>query len=202
MLAPDTMWKIYDTADVRRGFMTPGNRAAFGGETNTLIINKYNDITNFAENIKIFRIAEMYLIRAEAEGYSMGFSTGYQDILKIANARNEIISPTAPTTASGFDAAILLENRKEFAFEGHRIFDLTRVRNSSHLTTPGYTYSYYHYTKQNLTYTIKNGVVTYQLARSGALTSTLKKYAIMPIPLTDINDYKKDSVTLNQNLDY
>ena len=81
----------------------------------------------------------MYLIRAEAEGYSMGFSTGYQDILKIANARNEIISPTAPTTASGFDAAILLENRKEFAFEGHRIFDLTRVRNSSHLTTPGYT---------------------------------------------------------------
>ena len=202
MLAPDTMWKIYDTADVRRGFMTPGNRAAFGGETNTLIINKYNDITNYAENIKIFRIAEMYLIRAEAEGYSTGVSTGYQDILKIANARNEIISPTAPTTASGFDADILLENRKEFAFEGHRIFDLTRVRNSSHLTTPGYTYSYYHYTKQNLTYTIKNGVVTYQLARSGALTSTLKKYAIMPIPLTDINDYKKDSVTLNQNLDY
>lgn len=204
MLAPDTMWKIYDSLDVRRGFLTPGNRAAFGGETNTLIINKYNDITNYNENIKVFRLAEMYLIRAEAQGYLTSPSDGYPDLLKVANARNEIINPNPPTSTPSFDTAILLENRKEFAFEGHRIFDLTRIKNSNtkYASIKGYTYSYYHYTKQNLTYTVKNGVKTYQLARSGALTSTLKKYAIMPIPLTDINDYKKDSVTLVQNLDY
>jgi|GEM_PF-145952 len=201
MLAPDTMWKIYDTLDVRGpyqgpgGFIYPGNRNAFGGETNTLIINKYNNITNYNENIKVFRLAEMYLIRAEAEGYSsVGISTGYQDLLKVANARNEIIRPTPPTSLPSFDTAILLENRKEFAFEGHRIFDLTRIKNSNHPTSKGYTYSYYHYTQQKL----KAG----QVARSGSLTSTLKKYAIMPIPLTDIRDYTADSIHLYQNLDY
>jgi len=194
MLAPDTMWKIYDSLDVRRGFMTQGNRAAFGGETNTLIINKYNDITNFNENIKVFRLAEMYLIRAEAQGYLTSPSAGYPDLLKVANARNEIINPNPPTTTPSFDTAILLENRKEFAFEGHRIFDLTRIKNSNHTTSKGYTYSYYHYKLQKLS--------SGQVARSGSLTSTLKKYAIMPIPLTDIRDYTADSVKLYQNLDY
>ena len=204
MLAPDTMWKIYDSLDVRRGFMTPGNRAAFGGETNTLIINKYNDITNFNENIKVLRLAEMYLIRSEAQGYLTSPTAGYPDLLKVANSRNEIINPNPPTSTTSFDTAILLENRKEFAFEGHRIFDLTRIKNSSSkvASIKGYTYAYYHYTKQNLTYTVKSGVKTYQLARSGSLTSTLKKYAIMPIPNTDKKDYLADSVYLFQNLDY
>ena len=202
MLAPDTLGKIYDSLDVRGpyqgpgGFIYPGNRNAFGGETNTLIINKYNDITNFNENIKVFRLAEMYLIRAEAEGYLTSPSAGYPDLLKVAYARNEIINPNPPTSRPSFDTAILLENRKEFAFEGHRIFDLTRIKNSNtkYASIQGYTYSYYHYKVQKLT--------SGQLARSGSLTSTLKKYAIMPIPLTDVRDYTADSVKLYQNLDY
>jgi hypothetical protein len=199
MLAPDTMGKIYDSLDVRgpyqgtAGFFYPGNRNAFGGETNTYIINKYNNIYNFNENIKIFRLSEMYLIRAEAEGYSISYGAGYTDLLKIANARNEIIRQTPPLTRSSFDTAILLENRKEFAFEGHRIFDLTRIKNSNH-TSQGYTYSYYHFFVQK----VKSG----QLARSGSLTSTQKKYALMPVPSADIKDYASDSLTLLQNLDY
>ena len=199
MLAPDTMWRIYDSSDVRgpyqgqQGFIFPGNRNAFGGETNTLIINKYNNISDFQENIKVFRLAEMYLIRSEALAYSAQSGTaGMPDLLTVSRARNEIDpSPTQDGTLTTFVPLILLENRKEFAFEGHRIFDLTRI-SSITATDPTTTYSYEHYKFQTLT--------AKQLARSGKMSSTLKKYAIMPIPYTEI---KNDPALVGfQNLGY
>ena len=171
------MGKIYDNTDVRKGFITLGNRNAFGGETNTYIINKYNNITNFQENIKVLRLAEMYLIRSEALAQMNGNGTsGMPDLLTVSNARNEIDpTPSQDGTLSTFAPLILLENRKEFAFEGHRIFDLTRI--SVPGGDPTATYSYFHYKFQNLT--------SGQKARSGKMSSTLKKYSIMPIPFTE-----------------
>ncbi|MFP5042438.1 RagB/SusD family nutrient uptake outer membrane protein [Parasediminibacterium sp. JCM 36343] len=191
MLAPDTMYNIYDTVDARRGFITPGRRNSFGGEDSTYIINKYSNITNYQENIKIFRLAEMYLIRSEALALSSGVQSAIPDLITITSARKEILKADTSSKATlvTFMPTILLENRKEFAFEGHRIFDLTRIHDqtSTRLTT---TYAYYHYRYQTLT----KG----QIPRSGAMISTLKKYALLPIPNTD----RKNNIALTQNLGY
>jgi hypothetical protein len=78
---------------------------------------------------KVFRTAEMYLIRAEARAESGSFtgaSSAESDINDLRAAR--INSYTPVTFASKTEAidAIMLERFKELAFEGHRFWDLKR----------------------------------------------------------------------------
>ena len=189
MLAADTLAKIFDTLDARRGFITLGKRNSFGGENPAYIVNKYNNITDYEEDIQIFRLAEMYLIRSEALAYSnKSGNAGMPDLLTVSKARNEI-TPVQDGTLTTYVPLILSENRKEFVFEGHRVFDLTRIA-SYGAPDPTTTYSYYHYKTQHL--------APGQLARSGKMNSTLKKLALMPIPHTDI----LNNPNLQQNLDY
>ncbi len=162
-------WDLYNTMttqDARIGFMTIGDRNSFGGETNVPLINKYNNITSYLENIKVFRLAEMYLIRSEAELNIGGASAqaGLDDLQNIITSRNSTtVLPAIPTTATTLKTAIkaiLLERRKELAFEGHRLFDLSR-------------------TKTNWTKYSRGGTV--KLNRVGTSTRN-----IMPIPLSEI----------------
>ena len=171
MLAPDTMFKIYDTTDARRGFVTLGRRNSYGGENPCYIINKYSNITNYEENIKLFRLSEMYLIRAEALGYS-DIPSAYNDIKTVASARNEILG-AAPTTATTFFPLLLLENRKEFAFEGHRMFDLNRIHDPSK-ADPATTYGFLHYNTQTKTIT-----------RGGTMTSIYLRLSLLPVPYSE-----------------
>ncbi len=86
---------------------------------------KYTDGTN-ANNTKIFRLAEIVLIRAEAAAMLSGNpNSGLADINTIRGRAG--ISPIA--TLASMDAfvdALLQERRIELAFEGHRFFDLVR----------------------------------------------------------------------------
>ena len=69
----------------------------------------------------IFRFAEIFLIRAEALGYS---AAGLADLNTIRNMRGlGLIDPGA----GGFLSAILDERKAEFNFEGHYYFDLARA---------------------------------------------------------------------------
>jgi len=73
----------------------------------------------------LIRIAELYLIRAEAEAETSDFTDAAAD-LNVIRARAGLI----PTTASGqadLLVAIENENRLEFAFEDHRWYDLVRT---------------------------------------------------------------------------
>lgn len=70
----------------------------------------------------ILRLAEMYLIRAEALGFA---NDGIDDINVIRNARG--LTDANPATADEFKLALLEEIRAEFNFEGHYFFDLARV---------------------------------------------------------------------------
>ena len=108
--------------------------------TDVLIINKHGGVASgsstaavtqnngFNNDIKIMRLSEMYLIKAEARASS-------SDLPGAANAVNQIrkarISSTnaAPVYASATDAwkGILDERRIEFAFEGYRYLDLKRI---------------------------------------------------------------------------
>ena len=67
----------------------------------------------------------MYLIRAEARGRT----TGLADINALRAKRNiYAITPSMILTDDAFRTAILDERRAEFNFEGHRYFDLARLR--------------------------------------------------------------------------
>lgn len=78
-------------------------------------------------DVKNFRTAEMYLIRAEAYAEKTGqLNLGIQDLNDLRRARiNGYVDATFATKEALIDA-ILLERYKELAFEGHRIHDLHR----------------------------------------------------------------------------
>jgi hypothetical protein len=84
-------------------------------------------LANLAD-IKLFRVAEMYLIRAEAYAAKgmAGLDPGTADLNTLRTQR--ISGYTAQTFANttALMDAILLERFKELAFEGHRYLDLRR----------------------------------------------------------------------------
>ncbi len=81
------------------------------------------------DNIMIIRIAEMYLNRAEARANTNNLEGAIEDLnsIRIRAGIGEI-SPS-PTTMDELLNAIEKERKLEFAFEGHRYFDLMRTGN-------------------------------------------------------------------------
>ncbi len=69
----------------------------------------------------IIRLAEMYLIRAEALGYPAGLS----DFNTIHTQRG--LTAVDPGASAAFLVALLDERKAEFNFEGHYFFDLARA---------------------------------------------------------------------------
>ena len=76
----------------------------------------------FGQNIPVVRLAEMYLIRAEADVRAGNPSVATQDI-NLIRAR----SGASPKTTVAI-ADVLQERQLELAFEGFRIHDLKRVK--------------------------------------------------------------------------
>ncbi len=73
----------------------------------------------------IIRLAELYLIRAEAKGRVAGLA----DINALRTKRSIFaLTPAMVLTDDAYRTAILEERRAEFNFEGHRYFDLARMR--------------------------------------------------------------------------
>ncbi|MFY0256199.1 RagB/SusD family nutrient uptake outer membrane protein [Chitinophaga sp. 30R24] len=129
ILATDNLYNIYAPGDVRQNFLKKGKRSGNGGEDPANIITKYSDVTTFTESIKVMRLSELYLIRAEALAHLNREEEARADVNTIAMRSD---SSALPVTASGQALldAILLERCKELAFEGHRLFDLTRTKRS------------------------------------------------------------------------
>ncbi len=93
----------------------PGNPALFTGAT-----------TNYAHAPKIFRIAEMYLIAAEAGARGAGAieAPGLNRLNQLKTARG--IPTVGPITGAPFFKAVRDERFRELAFEGSRLWDLKR----------------------------------------------------------------------------
>ncbi|MBL7813804.1 MAG: RagB/SusD family nutrient uptake outer membrane protein [Saprospiraceae bacterium] len=131
MLASTNLYSAYNAADARKGFMSKGNRNASGGETNVNLINKYSGNTegvHFNENIKVFRLAEMYLIRAEARARLGSDIKGAQADVQLIRSRAYPTAAMVTETGTGLIDFIMNERRREFAFEGYRLFDLLRTK--------------------------------------------------------------------------
>jgi hypothetical protein len=87
---------------------------------------KYRDITNGTDNVIVLRLAEMYLIRAEAEAQLNGNIPAIQDDINAIRNRAGLANTTAGSYGD-LKNAIEQERRIEFTFEGHRWFDLIRT---------------------------------------------------------------------------
>jgi starch-binding outer membrane protein, SusD/RagB family len=94
---------------------------AFGG---VYYSTKFNELQN-ADNVPVIRIAEMYLIRAEANARLGNITEGLNDLNAI-RMRAGLPNATANNTDQLVDL-VLDERRFEFAIEGHRFFDMTRT---------------------------------------------------------------------------
>ena len=120
-MAPDpSLLGAYEAGDERKTYSI-----AYDGSN--AYANKYNDLSKGADNVIILRLAEMYMIRAEAEARKSGGNlTSVKSDLNLIRSRAGL-QPTSAGTAADLLTAIEAERRVEFAFEGHRWFDLVRT---------------------------------------------------------------------------
>jgi len=105
-------------------------------DTRSVVITRSNLVSPFAyQSVKynnadqsdiwpVVRIAEMYLISAEVNGYPNGLSRINE--VRVKRGVPELTIATI-TTEKEFYTAILRERRLEFCFEGHRFTDLKRM---------------------------------------------------------------------------
>ncbi len=131
----DKLFNTYDQAnDVRfNSYIKIEPLLAAAGRPSR-IVQKYAG-TGYAtanenvNNAKVFRTAEMYLIRAEARAEQnkiTGANSAESDLNTLRAARITGYVPEVFATKDAVIDAIILERFKELAFEGHRFWDLKR----------------------------------------------------------------------------
>ncbi|MVM31851.1 RagB/SusD family nutrient uptake outer membrane protein [Spirosoma sp. HMF4905] len=104
------------------------NVAQQQGNDNGWTVKKYGTAIEGNANIVVFRLAEMYLIRAEARaqlGKLVGANSAVED-LTVLRTRAKAVAVTAAAQADVL-LAIERERQYELAFEGHRWYDLVRT---------------------------------------------------------------------------
>lgn len=131
LLATKDLYDSYADGDIRKMLFEPGDRV--GGEADTYFIHKYpRGADTRDDNIKVLRLSEVYLIRAEARA-----EAGKADAAKNTGAQADLTTiirradpEAAEATAVGDELVrqIIDERRKELAVEGNRLFDLNRKK--------------------------------------------------------------------------
>lgn len=81
---------------------------------------------NHGENYIVFRLADVYLMAAEAENELNGPANAYQYINRVRERAYEPDKPLTGLSQQGFREAIYDERKWELAGEGHRRLDLIR----------------------------------------------------------------------------
>lgn len=125
--ASSELFNAFSSGDIRRDlFIIPSVESARGGEWT---INKYpaNADENYINDFKIMRVAEMYLVRAEALARQSQFGPAAADIAALRTARSS--STATPGAYADLAAAIQDikdERRLELCYEGHRYLDIKR----------------------------------------------------------------------------
>ncbi|MDH6251945.1 hypothetical protein M2347_001672 [Chryseobacterium sp. H1D6B] len=99
--------------------------------TDRLVVDKYpgKTGTNVRNDLKLFRLSEMYLILAECAINDNQLSTAAGYVKNVRDARN-FVGPVAAPVYANAQAAwadVLQERRMELSLEGHRYIDLKRL---------------------------------------------------------------------------
>ncbi len=122
----NSFFNTLDPTDVRYGVTF--NVGASNPANNLHLINRYPGTANeFLANIKVFRVSEMHLIKAEAEIRAGQIATAQATLKALRDARfgAHTTAPDFNDTANGL-TYLLNERRIELAYEGHRYLDLKR----------------------------------------------------------------------------
>ena len=123
----NSLFNILDQDDIRYSVLL--NTGESDPANNLHKINKYpGTAQEFLADIKVFRVSEMYLIKAEVEARSNNYLGSANTIKMLRDARfgDNTIAPAYANEAAALDY-ILNERRLELAFEGHRFLDLKRL---------------------------------------------------------------------------
>lgn len=116
----ESLLNAYEAGDERYA-------ASIAFEGTEAYAKKYDDLSLGADNVIVLRLADMYLIRAEAEANlpTPNITSVQDDINEIRERAN--LLPTYETSVTQLLKIIENERRIEFAFEGQRWFDLVRT---------------------------------------------------------------------------
>jgi hypothetical protein len=124
----------HEAGDLRQAI----NATATGGAATNLKTLKFTRVATGDDNVVMFRLSELYLIRAEARAQLGTDLVGALADVNVVRIRAGLAANTTATTTATLMTAILKERRVEFAHEGHRFFDLKRTNLLA--TTIGATY--------------------------------------------------------------
>lgn len=120
MLCADDLYALYAATDARKALYATGTRGGLA----SVFVNKYGSFSGDHSDTKVIRMAEMYLIAAEAS-----YPANEADAKKYVN---EVTSRRGAAAIASTGAALLediiTERRKELAFEGERYHDLQRLK--------------------------------------------------------------------------
>jgi hypothetical protein len=122
-LATESLYSLYSANDIRKNWFIVGSPTR---GASAKVINKYpNSGSVDKDEFKVLRMSEVYLIAAEA-----AYQTGNEPLALTylnAVAKQRVSGFTGYTsTGTALLDDIMLERRKELAFEGHRYWDLAR----------------------------------------------------------------------------
>jgi hypothetical protein len=119
------LFDLYSSTDARIQLFVPGYTAL---GVNAIVVNKFpNALNTDKDNLKVIRLAEVYLIAAEC-------ANRLNDDADAQNYLNALMSQRDPAFAGYTDNGpalledIITERRKELAFEGDRFYDLQRLK--------------------------------------------------------------------------
>lgn len=121
-------WAFVDRSSTIQSDATQATR---GNEV--IVIDKYpgKDGSHNSNDLKIFRVSEMHLIKAECRIEAGQLGAAAQQLQQIRQARNYIAGAIVPTpnysNAEEAYADVIKERYKELCFEGHRYIDLKRI---------------------------------------------------------------------------
>lgn len=132
LLATDTLYSLYSATDVRRGLCVrapAGYRSGQAGNIN--LCYKYSNAAGSGDkdDTKVLRLADIILIAAEAYYNAGDFPNANKYLNMVAQQRDPLFAGWNDTGEQVLED-ILVERRKELAFEGSRFWDLVRLGRS------------------------------------------------------------------------
>jgi starch-binding outer membrane protein, SusD/RagB family len=140
MFAYQDFYNSFDPADKRRQLLATSYVNKAGKvvpqkditpiTTDGVLIRKFRDpvsTTGTIVNIPILRLADIYLVAAEAEARMNGGTAKAYGYINAVRSRAELPTLAAGLSKDGFIDAVLQERSWEFFAEGDRWYDLTRT---------------------------------------------------------------------------
>lgn len=124
LAATTDLLQLYEPGDIR-GQSTMFVTAVRDGATR-FFTRKYQGANDSANNIRVFRISEVLLSRAEALVETGNLTAALDDLNRIRRRANPNAPNFTSTSAAAILDEILRERRRELCFEGHLLFDLSR----------------------------------------------------------------------------